>query len=177
MIYDVSKLLEQDVGVSTQCEIEGHLVDVDENNPGVTKLEGEVRFIRTLKGILANGRVHLTMAKTCRRCLEHFEDEVEFTFEEEFIPSVDMETGASLPIEDEHDSALVISPKGKLDLSEIIRQYTVMASSLPSVCEPECKGLCPVCGINLNVESCECDTSFIDPRMAVLGQLLDKQDE
>jgi len=176
MIYNVRKLLEKDVGASYRSEIEGHLVDLDENNPGATNVTGEVRLVRTVKGILAEGQVALTVVRTCSRCLEPFEDELKFGFEEEFVPSVDMETGASLPIADEHDSELVIEPDGTLDLTEIVRQYAVMASSLPAVCDPECKGLCPICGVNLNEQSCDCDTSAIDPRMAVLGQLLDAQE-
>lgn len=175
MIYDVSRLLKQNIGVSVRCEIEGHLVDIDENNQGITHLAGKVRFVRTVKGILAKGRAHLVMTRTCSRCLEPFEDRIEFGFEEEFVPSVDVETGASLPIEEEHDADLVIGPEGALDLREILRQYTVIASSPPAVGDPDCKGLCPICGVNLNEQSCDCDTSFIDPRMAVLGQLLEEQ--
>lgn len=176
MIYDISRLLEQDIGVSVRCEIEGHLVDIDENNEGITHLAGEMRFVRTVKGILAKGEVHLVMTRRCSRCLEPFEDSIEFVFEEEFVPSVDIETGASLPSEEEHDEDLVIGPEGTLDLREILRQYTVMASSAPAVGDPGCKGLCPMCGVNLNEQSCDCDTSFIDPRMAVLGKLLEEQE-
>ncbi|MFO7916687.1 MAG: DUF177 domain-containing protein [Anaerolineae bacterium] len=175
MIYDVSRLLEQTIGVSCRCEIEGHLVDIDESNPGITCLAGTVRFTRTVEGILARGEVHLVMTRRCCRCLESFEDRIEFSFEEEFVPSADVETGASLPIEEEHDEDLVIGPEGALDLREILRQYTVMASSAPAVGDPDCKGLCPICGVNLNEESCDCERSFIDPRMAVLGQLLEEE--
>ncbi|MEA3407426.1 MAG: DUF177 domain-containing protein [Chloroflexota bacterium] len=172
MIYDVSKLLKTDAGAFYHCEIKGALVDLDDNNPGATDVTGEVQFVRTVEGILAKGEGHLTMTRTCCRCLEPFEDRIDFAFEEEFVPSVDVETGASLPIADGCDPELVIEADGTLDLTEIVRQYAVMASSMPAVCNPDCKGLCPICGVNLNKESCDCDASFIDPRMAVLGQLL-----
>ncbi|MFP3895428.1 MAG: YceD family protein [Anaerolineales bacterium] len=174
MIYDVSRLLEQNIGVSCRRKIEGHLVDIDENNPGLTHLAGMVQFVRTVKGVLARGKVHLVMTRTCCRCLGPFEDRIEFAFEEEFVPSVDVETGASLPVEEKYDADLIIGPEGTLDLKEILRQYTVMASSAPVVGDPDCKGLCPICGVNLNEESCDCERSFIDPRMAVLGQLLEE---
>ncbi len=174
MIYDVSRLLQRNIGTSCRCEIEGHLVDVDENNPGMTHLVGQVRFVRTAKGVLARGEMHLVLTRTCSRCLEPFEDRIDFTFKEEFVPSTDVETGASLPVEEEQDADLVIGPEGALDLREVLRQYTVIASSPPVVGDPDCKGLCPICGVNLNEESCDCDTSFIDPRMAVLGQLLEE---
>lgn len=41
-------------------------------------------------------------------------------------------------------------------------------------CREDCKGLCPVCGCNLNEQSCSCDIRTVDPRLAVLKKLIDK---
>lgn len=41
-------------------------------------------------------------------------------------------------------------------------------------CKEDCKGLCPVCGCNLNEQSCSCDIRTVDPRLAVLKKLIDK---
>ena len=41
-------------------------------------------------------------------------------------------------------------------------------------CSEDCKGLCPVCGCDLNVQSCTCDIRTVDPRLAVLKKLIDK---
>lgn len=40
------------------------------------------------------------------------------------------------------------------------------------LCNPDCKGLCPTCGVNLNTGSCRCDEARIDPRMAALKKLI-----
>ena len=42
------------------------------------------------------------------------------------------------------------------------------------LCSNDCKGLCPVCGCDLNVQQCSCDIRTVDPRLAVLKNLFDK---
>ena len=46
--------------------------------------------------------------------------------------------------------------------------------TMAPLCKEDCKGLCPVCGCDLNTESCSCDTKTVDPRLAVLKNLFDK---
>jgi uncharacterized protein len=40
-----------------------------------------------------------------------------------------------------------------------------------AVCKEDCRGLCTKCGQNLNEKECGCDTSFVDPRLAVLKNI------
>jgi uncharacterized protein len=43
------------------------------------------------------------------------------------------------------------------------------------LCRPDCAGLCPECGANLNLTRCGCEHRWIDPRMAALQELLPKK--
>ena len=54
--------------------------------------------------------------------------------------------------------------------------FTRICFEFPMVplCSDDCKGLCPVCGCNLNTNSCSCDTKTVDPRLAVFKNLFDK---
>jgi len=54
------------------------------------------------------------------------------------------------------------------DLDEEVRQLAALAAPVKIVCEDYCKGLCPVCGINLNDENCACGIKMIDPRFEKL---------
>ncbi|MHB1296696.1 MAG: YceD family protein [Anaerolineae bacterium] len=172
MRFNVAQLLKDSIGASRKREIDGDLCDIDENNPGPTHVEGQVQFMRTAAGILASGRAHLTLKQTCRRCLEQVESDVDFEFEEEFVPSIDIETGATLPITDDTSTELLIDEHHILDLSEILRQNAILAASGSDLCRADCQGLCPVCGLNLNEGPCGCTTDRIDPRLAVLSKLL-----
>ena len=61
-----------------------------------------------------------------------------------------------------------------LDIQDMIRDTLLAAQPLSNICKPDCKGLCPVCGQNLNEGDCGCDRFVPDPRMAALQQLLKK---
>lgn len=177
MLYNVAQLLKEGIGASRRYALEGALNHIDENNPGSVALKGSVHFLRTPRGILVTGTAHLRLAQTCRRCLEPTEAEVTFDLEEEFIPSLDVVTGASLPITDDDERALVINEQHILDLTEVLRQYTVTENVGLGLCREDCLGLCPVCGKNLNIESCGCNTKEIDPRLASLASLLAPENE
>jgi len=134
-------------------------------------------LVRTPRGILTSGAVQLKLARTCRRCLEVVEAEGTLEFEEEFVPSIDFETGAKLPLSEEDGPELLIDEHHILDLTEVLRQYAVMSASDSALCRPDCRGLCPHCGRNLNLGPCACDTTQTDPRLAILAKLLGTQDD
>ena len=53
-----------------------------------------------------------------------------------------------------------------------MRQLLVLNAPQRSLCRPDCRGICPQCGTNLNTGSCDCDKEDIDPRLAPLRNLL-----
>lgn len=55
-----------------------------------------------------------------------------------------------------------------LDLSDVVLKNFLLNTSLKYLCSEDCKGLCPVCGADLNVSPCSCNHEEIDPRLAVL---------
>jgi uncharacterized protein len=58
-----------------------------------------------------------------------------------------------------------------LDLTEAIRQYTVLAVPMKPLCNENCAGLCPSCGQNLNQGECGCPSPDTDPRWANLRRI------
>jgi uncharacterized protein len=58
-----------------------------------------------------------------------------------------------------------------IDLTEILREQIVLALPMYPRCKEDCRGLCSVCGANLNLGECGCDRSEIDPRWAALKTL------
>jgi uncharacterized protein len=63
---------------------------------------------------------------------------------------------------------------GALDLEDAVREEVVLAMEPYVVCDPECKGLCPKCGTDLNEETCDCSENEPDPRWAALRALKDR---
>lgn len=114
--------------------------------------------------VVARGKARGTLQRQCRRCLEPVETEVEHDLTLVFV-----EDGA----EDEDDgSTYVFEASGtELDLSEAVREELVLAVNPYVVCDPDCRGLCPRCGKDLNEGPCDCTEEETDPRWAALRDL------
>jgi hypothetical protein len=62
-----------------------------------------------------------------------------------------------------------ISQDNVLDMTEVIEQYIALSLPMKLVCRPDCKGICLVCGTDLNTSSCDCDRRPVDGRWAPLA--------
>jgi DUF177 domain-containing protein len=140
------------------------------NPPGELVLTGPVRLMHTQGGVLVQGVLHAQATLSCSRCLEPVAVSLDVELEEIFAPTIDILTGRLVPNEEE-DRALWIDDRHILDLSEVLRQDVLLALPMHVLCREECRGLCPVCGQNLNQESCGC-TPEPDTRWAALLDLL-----
>lgn len=140
-------------------------IDLDGENPwhgSEIKVEGELTNNgRVLK---IKGVIHATAKYQCSYCLEEFITNVDIPFSEDFQES------SNEDIEDEADVAYYNGDE--IDIADLVRESMILAEPLKIVCSKSCRGLCPHCGINLNVAECSCNDNVIDPRLAVLSQLL-----
>lgn len=100
----------------------------------------------------------------CVRCLSSIDQSLDIDFTElyAFTPRSVTESGLLLP-EDSH-----------IDLAPLVREYMLLEIPISPLCRPECKGLCLVCGENLNESACNHDQDVGDPRLSVLKKLLDE---
>ncbi|HBQ95789.1 MAG: DUF177 domain-containing protein [Firmicutes bacterium] len=136
---------------------------VQERSPypmrGAAEMDVTVRNVGRALIVELEGLGHVEAV--CSRCLETFDLVVPFSAAEEFRE----EPGASDPNED-----FFRFQGDKVFLDEVVAD--VFGASIPyaPVCGDECQGLCPVCGKNLNAETCHCETST-DNRWTVLSQL------
>ncbi len=104
------------------------------------------------EGILATGMLNAHVVGSCDRCLEKAEFDVAGEVDEYFL--FHEPDPASLgDDEDEIDFALV-SADQTIDLSEALSSALLMETPFVVLCKPDCRGLCPVCGANLNEEDC-----------------------
>ncbi|WP_302610158.1 DUF177 domain-containing protein [uncultured Mitsuokella sp.] len=130
----------------------------------VGPLTVEGRVVNTGTCWRAEGVIRCTKSFVCDRCLAPCEEKQEHPFAEEF-----RRTGDAAADEDTNlfDGDLI-------DLTELVRDTILAAQPLSKLCKPDCKGLCPVCGTDLNEGDCGCDRFVPDPRMAALQELLAK---
>ena len=172
LAFNVAQLLKEGTGASRQRELSGELRNIDENNTRPVAVQGHVHLVVTPEGILAMGEASMSLVQTCRRCLEPIETTVTFEIEEEFYPTIDIATGRQLPLDHDDEPELLIDERHILDLTEVLTQYAIAQTLKPAYCRADCRGLCPICGANRNTEPCTCETQQMDPRLAILAQLL-----
>jgi uncharacterized protein len=171
MLINVSGLMRELVGSIRKYEIDDtiDLTDEDKNK----KVKGEVRFIRTQRGILAQGDLTTEAELACSRCLRMFSCSVVVHFEEEYVPTIDMASGAPLPPPEDPED-FTIDGQHIIDLREAIRQYALLAIPMKPLCREDCAGLCQTCGQNLNDGACDCPIQDTDPRWEKLIRLMEK---
>ncbi|HEX9975852.1 MAG TPA: DUF177 domain-containing protein [Dehalococcoidales bacterium] len=164
---NVAQLLKEPIGSTRSYEVDEPVVIAE----GDRAVRGQVNLIRTNRGILVRGALNTEMELTCSRCLTEFICPLSLEIEEEYFPTIDVLTGAPVAIPDE-PGAFTINQNNILDLTEAIRQYTLLAIPMKPLCQEDCAGLCPTCGANLNEKQCQCPPAPVDPRWAKLTILM-----
>ena len=162
---NVSQQLKAPIGSTRNCVVD-EFVDISGGN---SLVQGEVGLTRTDRSILAKGTLHTEIELNCSRCLSLFGCPLTLNIEEEYFPTTDVVTGASLPLPDE-PGCFTIDEHHLLDLTEAIRQNVLLAIPMKPLCQEDCAGLCPECGHNLNQGACGCLPQRMDPRWAKLSK-------
>jgi uncharacterized protein len=158
--FNVAQLLREHVGATRRYILE----------PQPPVHRGSVEFIRTPDGVLVRFDGEAILDANCSRCLAAFGYPVQVAFEEIFVQQVDVVTGAKLPPREDPDSFL-IDLSHTIDITEAVRQYSEMAAAMQPLCRPDCPGICPECGTDLNLGDCRCDRPPVDSRWAALAAL------
>ena len=83
---------------------------------------------------------------------------------------------AAQELENEENDDILLLNGTELDLDEAVSTAFILAMDTKNLCSDDCKGLCAKCGADLNLGPCGCGPD-VDPRLAALAQLLDKEAE
>ena len=115
--------------------------------------------------LLLEGAAETTMELVGDRCLKPFQQDLHLP-----VSTLLAET-----LEDEENDEIVLLEDGAVDLDDLFTTALVLSMDSKHVCSEDCKGLCATCGADLNEGPCGCRRE-IDPRLAALAQLLDKDE-
>ena len=168
MDINVAQLLREPIGATRE-----HYIDTvaDLNGDGKKyKITGDCTLLRTLQSILVKCALDTEIELTCSRCLKQFRLPLKIKFEDEFFPTVDVDSGVPLPPA-EDANVFTIDEHHILDINEAVRQYLLVNTPMKPLCKKECGGICPTCGKNLNEGNCDCPKQDIDPRWSKLAEL------
>jgi len=114
------------------------------------------------------GSVNLTVLLRCDRCLK----EVPYTFSLEFSSTV-ISPELEETVSEEEESIVGY----QVDVDELVFNEIIIHWPMKILCRPDCKGICGVCGKDLNEGACECDTFVPDPRLAAIRDIFNGDKE
>lgn len=169
--FNVAQLLREEIGGRREYQFHEDALALDDQLE-LRQLHGTVRFTRTASGVLADVAVRGEVEAPCNRCLTPVQLAIAPQFRDEFHSKIEVNTGVPLPKPDEEDP-FYIDESHLVDLGEAIREYALLELPMRVLCRSDCKGLCPICGVDLNEETCGCQREESDERFAALRQLLD----
>jgi len=130
---------------------------------------------KTLKDIRLNGELRASLELPCARCLEPVAQEVERSFDLLYRPLGADAGKEELSVTGAEAEIGYYQGEGLL-LEDALREQLLLALPLKVICREDCKGLCPHCGTNLNVEQCSCAEPADDPRWSALKEIRGKLD-
>ena len=181
LIYNVAQLMKEPVGSTRKLEVSTPVLQLsDGSEPGddaqvleARDVTGPVKITRLTRDLLVQGEVTGQVTLECSRCLVPVTVPVSAHLEEEYQPTIEVETGRPVHREEFEvdDSFFRISANHEVDLTEPVRQAMLVEMPLKPLCREDCKGLCPQCGANLNEGPCDCETDTEDNRWAALREL------
>jgi uncharacterized protein len=139
----------------------------------------EARLEKLERRVRLDAHTHAPLSVPCGRCLRPVAVDVPVDFELTLVPAELAQDGEHAardtgPVAGSFDAAAVDEEtySGKvIDLDPIVREQIALALPGYPVCKDDCKGLCPVCGTNLNDRECGCDRHVPDPRWAGLKNI------
>jgi uncharacterized protein len=141
---NVGFLINQPVGTSRNIELDHPTLYLPPDLE-MTNFNGSLRIGRAQQGIYIQGDFDADVTTECVRCLAEFKQSLHTNFTELYAFS--SHTASEM--------GLVLSDDGNVDLAPIIREYISIEIPISPLCKPDCKGLCPICGEDLNLGECE----------------------
>ena len=127
----------------------------------VREFSGTARFSRTPQGLVLQGDFQAETELECVRCLDLFTQPLKWSSMELY----------AFDRRNMTESGLLVPEDGQIDLEPLLREYALLEFPISPVHKPDCKGLCPVCGENLNLTDCGHSLEPESP-FAVLRDLL-----
>ncbi len=164
MLLDLHKIIEIPGGkVSFDCTPEAADLDFDGIEGFYAPLKAVGKVENHAGALILTAELTAGLDCVCARCLKRFRRAY----------SLNTEAVLSATELENEDSDIYLLEGDCIDTDEVILTAFVLSLDQRQLCSEDCKGLCPRCGKNLNDGPCDCRAES-DPRLAVLGQLLEQ---
>lgn len=140
--------------------------DIDQPDVGLQRVDVNCLITRISGTIFIKGNLSVILNICCSRCLEDVALPIGGDFAYTLVPEKP-ETDEEIELKAE-ELEISYYQGDIVDLTPVICEQIILQIPIKALCAEDCKGLCPHCGTNLNVASCNCLTAIVDDRLAVL---------
>lgn len=175
LIINVENLAEQGIELREEFD-RSWLINIPEytrdNDLGFVKDKIKISGSVSKEGnnLHLRGKVKLVIHTFCSRCGEEMDYNLDSDFELVLMPGKERITEQERQLSPE-DFDHIFYQGPEIDLSPYFREQIALEIPIQFLCKPECRGICPGCGCNLNYENCKCQKEEGDPRLSLLRQL------
>ena len=162
--------LENGKGAFAHSYASGELVLEDDRVELVTPptVSGQIR--QAGRRVHVRGRVEARVQAECDRCLRPLEIPVDSRFKLEYVTPEDYQAQQAVELTEE-DLDLSVFDGEVIDIDDLVTEEILLTLPDHVLCIEDCKGICPICGVDRNLVACECQSADIDPRWAGLKEL------
>jgi uncharacterized protein len=136
----------------------------------VEPAEVSARVRREGKDAELEGRLQAKLEVVCGRCLQPVELPVSTEFHERFVRAVSWAAEEQHELQAE-DLNISVFDGEAIELDDVVREELLLAVPVNVLCREDCRGLCPICGIDRNMSNCQCEINEIDSRWQKLKEL------
>ncbi len=160
-------------GAELLSEILGRLTKDDVEAVGLTKapeIWADLHLDRDGKNVNVVGDAHVRFAPPCARCLKAVPLSLDPHFDLHYLPAIADQDHQEVELDDEElDEFTYVNDE--IDVGAILNEQVLLDRPFKILCAEDCKGLCPTCGANLNVASCDCKPIAKHPGLAALADI------
>ncbi len=130
----------------------------------------KLRLHKRSDQIVVLGTAGGTVSEECSRCLRRSDRKFSVEFEI-FCDKIGAQKDRPQPDEEEGETYLAHHDGRILDIGPVVREAVLLSVPMQALCTEDCRGLCPVCGVNLNEQTCGCAAGKPDARWSALDKL------
>ncbi len=156
--------LEQNL-LEVDTEVDADFLDRNTRKFYPNKMAVHVLLDKFGKNYKLDVQLKTTASYICDRCLTEYSADFSAKQRQVFHLGIQQE-----PVDDEIEE--LPANATEIDLNPFLREIVLLNKPVKMLCREDCKGICPVCGADLNHEACRCSEAPIDPRWAELKKLL-----
>jgi uncharacterized protein len=158
---NVGFIVHQPVGYSHEFDFDFPKIQIADDLD-LTNFSGIATVGRTPQGLLVQADFSADMRMECVRCLSKYDQLLNWSMTELYAF-----TSKSLT-----ESGLLLPEDAHIDLQPLIRQDALLEVPINPICKPDCKGLCPICGQDLNKRDCGHRPPIAESPFSALKDLL-----